>query len=152
MVKVQDREPQMVEINNLVKFAGDHVSLVAVAVVSGAMLVWPALRRGASGASVSTLQATQLMNQQNAVVLDIRDASEYAKGHLINARNIPLSELETRAGELEKHKTKPLVIVCENDHRSGKAVAALRKRGFEQVFALGGGISAWRQAGLPLEK
>ena len=136
---------------NWMKFASDNIFLVGVAVASGAMLVWPVLRRGAAGASVSTLQATQLMNQ-NALVLDIRDASEYAKGHLINARNVPRSELEARAAELEKHKNKPLVVVCENDHQSGKAVAALRKRGFEQAFALSGGVSAWRQAGLPLEK
>ena|SRR5258706_5237384 len=141
----------MAEVN-LVKFVGDNIFLVGVAVASGAMLVWPALRRGAAGASVSTLQATQLMNQQNALVLDIRDAAEFAKGHLINARNIPLSEIESRAGELEKHKTKPLVVVCENGQRSGRAIAVLRKRGFDQVFSLGGGISAWRQAGLPLEK
>ena len=137
---------------NVVKFVGDNIFLVAVAVVSGAMLVWPAIRRGAGGASLSTLQATQLMNHQHAVVLDVRDAPEYQKGHLIDARNIPFAELAARVGELEKHKAKPLVVVCDNDNRSRKAVAELRKLGFGQVFLLGGGIAAWRQAGLPLEK
>ena len=137
---------------NWIKFVGDNIFLVGVAVASGAMLVWPALRRGAAGASVSNLQATQLMNQQNALVLDIRDASEYSKGHLINARNVPLAEIEERAGEIEKHKNKPLIVVCETGQRSGRAIATLRKRGFERVFSLDGGISAWRQAGLPLEK
>jgi rhodanese-related sulfurtransferase len=141
----------MAEVN-LLKFVGENVFLVAVAVVSGGMLIWPAVRRGASGSSISTLQATQLMNQQNALVLDVRDASEYQNGHLLNARNIPLAELDARARELEKHKVKPLVIVCESDNRSAKAAAALRKQGFEKVFTLGGGMAAWRQAGLPLEK
>lgn len=142
----------MAEVNLLVKFLGDNVFLVGVAVVSGGMLIWPVLRRGTAGPSISTLQATQLMNQQNALVLDVRDAPEYQKGHLLNARNIPFAELGTRAGELEKHKAKPLVVVCDGDNRSSKAVAVLRKQGFEKVFTLGGGIAAWRQAGLPLER
>jgi len=141
----------MAEVN-LLKFVGDNVFLVAVAVVSGGMLIWPAVRRGAAGSSISTLQATQLMNQQNALVLDVRNPSEYQNGHLLNARNIPLAELDARAKELEKHKAKPLVIVCESDNRSAKAAAALRKQGFEKVFTLGGGMAAWRQAGLPLEE
>ncbi|TMH39116.1 MAG: rhodanese-like domain-containing protein [Betaproteobacteria bacterium] len=116
------------------------------------MLVWPAVRRGAAGASVSTLQATLLINQQNALVLDVRQAAEYEKGHMLNARNIPLGELEPRAGEIEKHKAKPVIVVCDDGNRSGKAATALRKQGFEQVFTLSGGIGAWRQAGLPLEK
>ena len=142
----------MAEVN-LLKFVGDNLFLVAVAFVSGAMLIWPAVRRAGGGESVSTLQATLLMNQQNALVLDVRDAAEYGKGHMLNARNIPLAELEARAAELEKHKAKPVIVVYDDGgNRSGKAAAALRKRGFEQVFTLSGGIGAWRQAGLPLEK
>jgi rhodanese-related sulfurtransferase len=137
---------------NILKFVTDNIFLVGVALVSGAMLVWPAVRRGASGASVSTLQATLLINQQNALVLDVREAAEYEKGHLLNARNIPLGELEPRAGELEKHKAKPVIVVCDDGNRSGKTATALRKQGFEQVFTLSGGIRAWRQAGLPVEK
>jgi len=141
----------MAEVN-LIKFVGDNLFLVAVALVSGAMLIWPAMRRAGGGESVSTLQATLLMNQQNALVLDVRDAAEYGKGHMLNARNIPLAELEARAAELEKHKAKPVIVVCDTGNRSGRAAAALRKKGFESVFTLGGGIGAWQQAGLPVEK
>jgi rhodanese-related sulfurtransferase len=141
----------MAEVN-LIKFVGDNIFLVAVAFVSGAMLIWPAVRRASGGASVSTLQATLLMNQQNALVLDVRDAAEYEKGHMLNARNIPLGELEARSAELEKHKAKPVIVVCDTGNRSGRAAAALRKNGFERVFTLGGGIGAWQQAGLPVEK
>jgi len=141
----------MAEIN-LLKFVSDNIFLVAVALVSGAMLIWPAVRRGAGGASVSTLQATLLINQQNALVLDVREAPEYEKGHMLNARNIVLAELEARAAEIEKYKAKPVIIVCETGNRSGRAAAALRRLGFEQVFTLDGGIGAWKQAGLPLEK
>ena len=141
----------MAEVN-LIKFVGDNLFLVGVALVSGAMLVWPAVRRAGGSASVSTLQATLLMNQQNALVLDVREAAEYEKGHVLAARNIPLGELEARSAELEKHKAKPVIVACDDGNRSGRAATALRKRGFEQVFTLSGGIGAWRQAGLPLEK
>jgi rhodanese-related sulfurtransferase len=137
---------------NLLKFVTEHIFLVAVAVVSGAMLIWPAVRRGAGGPSISTLQATLLINQQNALVLDVRDAAEYEKGHALNARHLALGELEARTGEIEKYKARPVIVVCEGGNRSDRAVAVLRKQGFGQVFSLGGGMGAWRQAGLPLEK
>jgi len=143
----------MAEVN-ILKFLTDpwNMFLVAVAFVSGAMLIWPMVRRAAAGASISTLQATLLINQQNALVLDVREAAEYEKGHMLNARNIALGELEARAAEIEKHKAKPVIVACDDGNRSGRAATALRKRGFEQVFTLSGGIGAWRQAGLPLEK
>jgi len=137
---------------NLFKFVSENILLIAVAFVSGGMLIWPAVRRGTAGPSISTLQATLLINQQNAVVLDVRDATEYKSGHVLNARSIPLGELEARAAELEKHKAKPVIVVCDTGNRSGKAAAALRRQGFKEVFTLSGGIGAWRQAGLPLEK
>ncbi len=141
----------MAEVN-ILKFVTDNIFLVGVAFVSGAMLVWPAVRRGATGASVSTLQATLLINQQNALVLDVREGAEYEKGHMLNARNIALGEFESRVAEIEKYKAKPVIVVCDDGNRSGRAATALRKQGFEQVFTLSGGIGAWRQAGLPLEK
>ncbi len=143
----------MAEVN-ILKFLTDpwNMFLVAVAFVSGAMLILPLVRRAAAGASISTLQATLLINQQNALVLDVREAAEYEKGHMLNARNIAFGELEARAAEIEKHKAKPVIVACDDGNRSGRAATALRKRGFEQVFTLSGGIGAWRQAGLPLEK
>jgi rhodanese-related sulfurtransferase len=137
---------------NLLKFITEHIFLVALATVSGAMLVWPAIRRGTGGPSISTLKATLLINQQNALVLDVRDAAEYEKGHLLNARHLALGELAGRSAEIEKYKARPVIVVCESGNRSDKAAAALRKQGFGQVFSLSGGIAAWRQAGLPLEK
>jgi len=141
----------MAEVN-LIKFLGDNILLVAAALVSGTLLIWPALRRGMGGTSISSLEATLLMNQKNALVLDVRAAAEYEKGHMLNARNIPMPELEARLTELEKHKTKPVLVVCDGGNHSARAAAALRRRGFEQVAVLGGGIAAWAQAGLPLEK
>ena len=141
----------MAEVN-LLKFVTEHIFLVGLAAVSGGMLIWPALRRTAGGPSISTLQATLLINQQNALVLDVRESAEYEKNHVLNARHLAIGELEARSGEIEKYKAKPVIVVCDSGNRSDKAGATLRKQGFTQVFSLNGGIGAWQQAGLPVEK
>ena len=134
------------------EFIQKNIFLILIAFVSGAMLVWPLVRRGAGGPWVSTLEATQLMNRSDALVIDVRDAAEYAKGHILGARNLPLAELGRRAGEFEKHKSKPVIVHCASGDRAGGAVALLRKNGFGNVHNLSGGFAAWQQAGLPIEK
>ena len=126
--------------------------LVAIAAISGGMLLWPLLRLGAGGPSVNTLEATQLINRSDALIIDLRGAEDYAKGHILGARNIPLADLERRAGELDKLKTKPLILHCDAGNRSGAGVAVLRGKGFDKVHNLAGGYAAWLQAGLPVEK
>jgi rhodanese-related sulfurtransferase len=121
-------------------------------VVSGAMLLWPLLRRGAGGPWVNTLEATQLMNREEALVLDLRAAPDYAKGHILGAKNVPLADLERRLAELDKHKSRAVIVHCADGNRAGGAVAVLRKNGFAKVVNLAGGFNAWQQAGLPVEK
>ncbi|MGH8687454.1 MAG: rhodanese-like domain-containing protein [Burkholderiales bacterium] len=135
----------------VLEFLQKNLLLVAAAAVSGGMLVWPMLR-GAGGASIGTLEATQLMNRENAVVLDVRDAATYAAGHLLGARNLPLAELDQRAGELDKLRARPVIVVCETGTTSGRALKVLKARGFERAVSLGGGFRAWLQGGLPVEK
>jgi rhodanese-related sulfurtransferase len=135
-----------------VEFITKNIFLVMIALVSGGMLIWPLLRKGAGGPWVNTLQATQLMNRDDAVVVDLRSVADYAKGHILGARNIPLAELERRAGELEKFKAKPVIVHCDHGNRSGVGVGLLRKNGFANVSNLTGGYAAWQQAGLPVEK
>ena len=127
-------------------------ALVAIAAISGGMLLWPLLRRGAGGPWVSTLQATQLMNRDDALVIDVRPAAEFAKGHILGARNVPAGELERRAAEFDRFKAKPVIVNCGDGNRAGDAAALLRKSGFGNVVNLTGGYAAWQQAGLPVEK
>ncbi len=134
------------------KFVIDNFLLLAVAFVSGIMLIWPVARRGAGGPSVSTMEATQLINRQDALVLDVREQAEYAQGHILNARGLPLSKIETRIGELAKYKSKPVIVYCASGNRSSAAATALRKGGFSNVVNLRGGFAAWQQAGLPVQK
>ena len=134
------------------KFVLDNIGWILAALVSGGLLLWPFVRRGAGGPWVSTLQATQMMNREDALVFDVRDADAYAKGHILGARSIPLAELARRAADLQKHKAKAVIISCQNGDRSASAAATLRQNGFARVHPLNGGFAAWQQAGLPVEK
>lgn len=129
-----------------------NLLLMAVAFVSGMMLLWPYIKRGSGGPWVGTLQATLMINKEDGQVVDVREAEDFAKGHVLNAHNIPLSQFEKRIGELSKFKEKPVIVHCESGGRSSAAIELLKKNGFSKVFNLNGGISAWQQAGLPLEK
>ncbi len=133
-------------------FIKNNLMLIAAAAVSGTMLLWPYLRRGSGGPWVSTLQATQLINREDALVLDVREVTEYAAGHMLGAKNVPLAAVEGRAGEFDKHKAKPVIVVCADGSRASKAAATLRAGGFANVLNLSGGLPAWQQAGLPVVK
>ncbi len=135
-----------------VEFIKNNIMLIAVAAVSGTMLLWPYLRRSSGGPWVGTLQATQMMNREDALVLDVREPTEYAAGHMPGAKNVPLASVEARAGEFDKHKAKPVIVMCESGTRSSKAAGILRARGFANVVNLSGGLPAWQQAGLPVVK
>ena len=134
------------------QFIQDNVLLVGLAVVSGAMLLWSFVGGKVSGvASVDTLEATRLINQ-DALVLDVREDKEFAAGHIPKARHIPLSALASRMSELEKFKNKPIVVNCRSGQRSARACGILKKQGFEKAVNLAGGIMAWESAHLPVEK
>ena len=131
----------------------NNLALVALFVASGAMLFWPEIQRlAAGGAQIGTLEATRLMNQGTTLILDVREAEEYAAGHLPRARHIPLSQLSKRVDEIGKFKDKPVIVTCKAGNRSGAATRLLKQAGFTSVFELRGGLNAWQQASLPLEK
>ena len=137
-----------------VNFFADYnnLALIALAVVSGGLLAWPTISRSAGGKTVNATTATQLINKRGAVVVDIREPAEYAKGHLPQAKSAPLAELANRAASLAKDKSAPIIVVCQTGQRSSKAHAALKQAGFGEVYSLEGGVAAWQQAGLPLVK
>jgi len=98
------------------------------------------------------MEAVQLMNRKDAVVVDVREQGEFSSGHIVGAKHFPLASLEKRSGELKKFAKKPIVVVCASGARSRSACATLKKSGFEEVYLLAGGIGAWQQASLPVEK
>ncbi|MFG6440705.1 rhodanese-like domain-containing protein [Roseateles sp. LKC17W] len=125
--------------------------LIVAALVSGGMLLWPLIVSGSQGAALTPAQAVQIVNREKGVLIDVSEPEEYAKGHVVGARNIPFGQLEGHK-QLPSNKALPLVLVCPTGARAGRAAGMLRKLGYEKAQVLGGGLKAWRDANLPVEK
>jgi rhodanese-related sulfurtransferase len=136
-----------------VTFFTDYTNLVliAVALISGALLLWPTLvQRGRGGLSAAA--ATQLINRRNAVVVDLRPAADFANGHLPSARHVEFAELQAKVGQLVKNKSNPVLLVCQTGQQSNKAARVVRDAGYAEVHVLDGGVNAWQKAGMPVVK
>jgi rhodanese-related sulfurtransferase len=134
-----------------VKFIIDNWMLIAIALSSGGMLMWPVLQ-GATAVGIDSSGAIQLINREKANVVDVSDATEFAAGHIVGSKNVPLAELEAKLAGAVKNKTLPLVLVCQSGARSAKAVDIAKKLGYEQAQSLQGGLKSWKAANLPVEK
>lgn len=134
------------------KFLIDNWMLISIALASGGMLVWPMVSSGINAGALTASGAVQLINREKAVVVDVGDTEEFASGHVGGAKNVPFSELESKLPGTVKNKALPLILVCPTGARANRAVAVAKKLGYEQVQALGGGLKAWKDANLPLEK
>ncbi|MGN1055917.1 MAG: rhodanese-like domain-containing protein [Comamonas sp.] len=132
-------------------FIVENWYLILLAAVSGGLLLAPALK-GATGGSLQPNDAVTKINREKAVIVDVREPEEYVKGHIANAKNIPLSQLEERLPQVAKNKALPVIFVCEKGARAGKALQQAKKLGYEKPESLAGGLAAWRTAGLPLTK
>ena len=133
------------------KFILDNWMLISVALASGIMIMLPTLQ-GAASAGLSPNQAVQMINREKAQVIDVCSAEEYAAGHLVGARHVPLDQLEKQLDGVARSKTQPLILVCASGIRSKRAVVVAKKLGYEQAHSLSGGLKAWKEANLPLEK
>ena len=132
-------------------FINQNILLISLVVVSGLGLLWPMLMRSA-GNEVNPGEATMLINREDAYIVDVREAAEFAGGHLPDAKNIPVGALADRIGELEKFKDKPIILCCATGIRSNKACGELKKQGFAKLYNLAGGVDAWVGAGYPVKK
>jgi rhodanese-related sulfurtransferase len=135
-----------------VEFLKQNWHWAALALASGTMLVIDLLRNSGGAESLSPVDATLKINREDAVVIDVRDQAEFAAGHIANARHIALADLPKRMGELEKLKSKPIILCCQSGARSAGAQATLKKAGFDKVFNLRGGIGEWQKAGQPVAR
>ncbi|AOG23097.1 rhodanese-like domain-containing protein [Acidovorax sp. RAC01] len=133
------------------KFIIENWYLLVVALASGSMLLWPTLK-SAGGGSLTPAGAVQLINREKAVVIDVCETEEFALGHVGGAKNVPLNQLEERLPGLVKNKAVPVVLVCASGARSNRAVGIAKKLGYEKAQAMSGGLKAWREASLPVEK
>ncbi|WP_203468663.1 rhodanese-like domain-containing protein [Dechloromonas sp. TW-R-39-2] len=133
------------------EFINQNILLISLVAMSAFGLLMPLLK-GRRANELSPAEATQLINREDAHIVDVREADEFAAGHLPEARHIPLAKLAERAGELEKFKDKPLIICCAAGMRSAKGCGELGKLGFAKVYSLAGGVDAWVGAGYPVKK
>ena len=131
-------------------FVIENWLLIAAALVSGGLLLWPTLMGAASAGGVSPSEAVRLINREKAVVIDVCEPAEYAAGHVLGARNIPLAGLDG-SRDLPTNKQLPLVVVCASGARAARAAASLQKAGYANARVLAGGMKAWREASLPVE-
>jgi rhodanese-related sulfurtransferase len=134
-----------------VKFFIDNWMLIAIALSSGGLLLWPVFQ-GATAVGIDSGKAIQLINREKANVVDVSDAAEFAAGHIVGSRNLPLADLEAKLAGAVKNKGLPLVLVCQSGARSAKAVNIAKKLGYEQAQSMQGGLKAWKLANLPVEK
>jgi len=136
---------------DLLPFLVHNWALVLIAAVSGALLLWPGIAAG-TGGGVSPDAAVLLINREKAMVVDVSEADEYAVGHIRGARNVPLGQLQQRLPEVAKNKTVPVILVCARGARARRALGVAKSLGYDRAVVLGGGLKAWRDANLPLEK
>lgn len=140
-------------MDQFITFTSNNAMLVIAIVIVSLMLIHSIFGEKLRGySSVTPAQSTQMINRDDALILDVREDKEYSEGHIINSVHIPLSNLKTRLNDLAKHKSKKVIVACRSGHRSSQACANLKKEGFEQVFNLKGGVMAWESANLPLVK
>ena len=140
-------------MEQFIEFFGNHTILSAGWVALFLLVIYSfigARLRGYQNANPA--MATNLINREEAVIVDVREDNEYAKGHIINSIHVPLAYLKERLKELEKYKSKPVIVGCKTGQRSGQACATLKKEGFEHVYNLSGGVTAWQADNLPLTK
>lgn len=134
----------------MLEFLSQNWLLVALASGSGLALMWPGLSGKTTG--VSAAEAVRLMNREKAVLVDVCEPAEYAAGHAAGARSLPLGQIDAGAKALPTNKTLPVVLLCASGLRAGRAARLLQKLGHEKVVVLAGGMKAWREANLPVEK
>lgn len=137
-------------MQQLVDFAANNMILVAAFLVLLVLLLRTYISPGGAK-NVTAAQAVQLINHNDALLLDVRTQDEFQKAHILNAVNIPLGLLDSRIGEIQDRKDRPVVVVCQSGNRSQQAARTLKKYAFDQIHNLSGGMLSWQQANLPVE-
>jgi rhodanese-related sulfurtransferase len=139
-------------MGELIAFANSHPILASMVVAFlVAVIAYEARLKGRGLIQVSTNMAVQLINK-GAMIIDVRPEEAYAGGHIVNAKNFPLAQIESNPEVIKKKKDKVLLAVCDNGPVAKRAADALRKSGYESAFSLQGGLAAWRTENLPLVK
>jgi rhodanese-related sulfurtransferase len=145
--------PKAMQVDRLQEFFSNNPGLCMafIAILGG--IAWTFFQGSPRGVrKLSPSDATRLINHEDAVIVDVRSDGEFRQGHIVNALNIPESQLAERLGKLNKYRSRPIITTCRTGQISIKASGKLVADGFEKVYSLNGGILAWEGASLPLTK
>lgn len=134
------------------QFLIDNWMLISVALTSGGLLLWPVIAGGTRAGALSPADAVTWINREKAVVIDVGEPHEFAQGHVVGSRNVPFGQVEDKLPGLVKNKSQPIILVCPAGARASRAAGLARKLGYDQARALSGGLKAWKDASLPVEK
>jgi rhodanese-related sulfurtransferase len=135
-------------MDQIFEFVVNHPILTGTFVLLLVLFVRNEMRRG--GNTISAQQLVDRVNREGAVVVDVRDRKEFDAGHIVGAISIPFANLDTRADELKKYADKPIIVACKMGQHSGEAGMRLRKRGYQNVSRLAGGMAEWQNQNLPV--
>lgn len=135
-----------------IQFVISHWFLVLGLVVVSVLIFWNELKNRAGGQRLSAQELIRVINQEQGIVVDIRDPVAFEKGHIVHALNLPFAELNAQINRLNQYQNRPVILVDQTGERSAKALQVLSKKGFKRLSLLSGGINAWRQANLPLSQ
>ncbi len=138
-------------MTKLIEFTTNHMFLVASLFIVIALLIKSVIE-GRGVDRIKPLRAVELINRDDALVLDVRMDDEFKSGHILNSKHIPLGLLGNQLKALESHRDKPIVISCRSGNRARTAGGLLRRAGFGKLYVLDGGIIAWQNASLPLRR
>ena len=140
-------------MNTFFEFIAAHWALVLLFAVAFIwLMVEEARHQGLGGARQTPQGITHLMNREGAQVIDLRDVTAFHEGHITGSMNIPYARLSKSLDKIQKYKDSPLILVCAMGQQSTQAMNKLKKQGFSKLYVLGGGLSAWKRASLPLKK
>ncbi len=132
-------------------FVGNHYILCGSFVALLVLLIWDYIDDYRIGAKlIDPVEATRLINRDQAVVLDIRSQAEFKKGHVVDAVHVPLEKIDNYIKTLEHYREKPVIVIDHTGNLTGKAAETLKKEGFKAIYRLKGGVVSWKDANLPL--
>ena len=140
-------------LHQITEFVIKHWPLVgAFAIVCILLFFEETKSQGGRSGQLTPAGVTHLINREDAVVIDLRDASAFREGHIVNAKNIAFDDFERHQEKLDAYRDRPVILMDAMGSKTAQLVTRLQKAGFQKVSALKGGMDAWKLAGMPVTK
>lgn len=139
-------------MEQMIEFVGNHPLLITGFFVVAALLAQNLYADMGNSFNVSPQEATDLINREDALVVDVRPMADFNNGHIVGSRNMPMNGFANHLGQLDKHKQQPILVSCRSGAQSMAACKQLKTAGFEKVYNLRGGILAWTSANMPVTR